>query len=221
MLWHIFTTLSGWEIPIAIAGFLVAILLALSVHEWAHAWAAHKSGDDTAKIMGRMTLNPAKHVEPAGALMFLFVGIGWARPVPVNPFNYRNFRRGNFFVSIAGITTNFIMGFFASLFFFLTTHFGDTTNLGIWGLGYFFMLAMVINFSLMIFNLLPIYPLDGYNALRSITRPDNRYMKFAREKSQILLIVVLLVMVFTGAVGHMVNGISWLFYSMWSGIAGV
>lgn len=215
MLFFIFDTTSGWATLIAILGFVLAVTIALVTHEWAHAWAAFRSGDPTAKIMGRMTLNPAKHVEPMGLVMFLVVGIGWAKPVPVNPFNYRNFRKGNFFVSIAGVTVNLIIGFVASFCFFLINHFGDVGALGIWGLGFFFMILMVINFSLMIFNLIPIYPLDGYNILRSFLKPNNRYLQFARERAQILLLVVLLVAVFTGAIGHLVLGIQNLFMGFW------
>ncbi|MCL2586911.1 MAG: site-2 protease family protein [Firmicutes bacterium] len=215
MLFHIFNTTSGWFTIVAIIGFLCAITIALTTHEWAHAWAAYKSGDPTAKMMGRMTLNPAKHVEPMGAVMFLIAGIGWAKPVPVNPFNYRNFKRGNFFVSIAGVTVNLIIGFFSSLFFYIIIRFGDPSNVGIWGLAFFFQASMFINFTLMIFNLLPFYPLDGYNLLRSFTKPNNKYMHFMRQHSQAVLIIMLLVIVFTGVIGRMVNGISDGFEWFW------
>jgi len=211
------------ETLLILLGYGLAIMLALVVHEWAHAFAAYKSGDPTAKMLGRMTLNPARHVEPMGLLSFIFIGIGWAKPVPVNPFNYRNFKRGNFFVSIAGVTTNFIMGFVFSLCFALMISFAPieisrgliTGNPGLVALAYFFMFATSINIALMIFNLLPIYPLDGYNLLRSFTKPTNRYMQFARDNSMILLIVVLLVSSFTGGIWHLHNAIMNMFTSLW------
>ena len=90
-------------------------LLAISMHEAAHAWVADRCGDPTARMMGRVTLNPLKHLDPVGVLMMLVLGLGWARPVPVNPRNYRNDRRDDLLVSIAGITMNlilFVLGFF-------------------------------------------------------------------------------------------------------------
>ena len=198
-----------------IAGFLVAIMMALVLHEWAHAWAAFKSGDPTAKMMGRMTINPAKHVEPMGLIMFLFVGIGWAKPVPVNSFNYRNFRWGNFFVSIAGVTVNFILGFISSLGYYVMITFADLNNDWLLGIGYFFLFSMVINISLMIFNLLPIYPLDGYNMLRSMTKPHNKFMNFMRQHSTLILIAVLLISMFTGGIFILRDIITDAFVAFW------
>ena len=92
--------------------FLLAFpgrILALSVHEFAHAWVANRCGDPTAKMLGRMTINPLKHLDPLGTILMLVVGYGWARPVPVNPRNYRNYRRDDLKVSLAGVTMNAIM----------------------------------------------------------------------------------------------------------------
>lgn len=92
--------------------FLLAFpgrILALSVHEFAHAWMANRCGDPTAKFMGRMTLNPARHLDPLGTIMMIFLGYGWAKPVPVNPRNYRNYRWDDLKVSIAGVTMNLVM----------------------------------------------------------------------------------------------------------------
>ncbi|MGI6239753.1 MAG: site-2 protease family protein [Christensenellales bacterium] len=84
-------------------------LLAISMHECAHAWMADRCGDSTARMLGRVTLNPFKHLDLLGTLMMVFVGFGWAKPVPVNPNNFRNYRRDDLLVSIAGVTTNLIM----------------------------------------------------------------------------------------------------------------
>ena len=92
--------------------FLLAFpgrILALSAHEFAHAWVAHRCGDDTAKMMGRMTLNPLKHLDPLGTVLMLVLGFGWAKPVPVNPRNFRNYRRDDLKVSLAGVTMNLIL----------------------------------------------------------------------------------------------------------------
>jgi len=183
---------SATEIIIFLVAFALAIIIAICCHEWAHAFAAFKAGDPTAKNMGRMTLNPVKHMEPMGLLCFVLAGIGWAKPVPVNPFNYRNFRRGNFWVSIAGILTNLILGFVFSFGFFMVDRFGGG-GLFMYALESFFMLCMVINLSLAVFNLLPIYPLDGYNLLMSFTKPNNGFMRFMRERGMMVLIAVIFV----------------------------
>ncbi|MBQ8110851.1 MAG: site-2 protease family protein [Clostridia bacterium] len=101
--------------------FLLAFpgrILALSLHEYAHAWVANRCGDNTAKLMGRLTVNPAKHLDPLGTILMLVVGFGWAKPVPVNPRNYRNYRRDDLKVSVAGVTMNLIM--FALSFLLMT-----------------------------------------------------------------------------------------------------
>lgn len=92
--------------------FLLAFpgrILALSAHEFAHAWVAHRCGDDTAKVLGRMTLNPFKHLDPLGTVLMLVVGFGWAKPVPVNPRNFRHYRQDDLKVSLAGVTMNLIL----------------------------------------------------------------------------------------------------------------
>ena len=104
--------------------FLLAFpgrILALSAHEFAHAWVAHRCGDDTAKIMGRMTLNPMKHLDPLGTVLMLVVGFGWARPVPVNPRNFRHYRRDDLKVSLAGVTMNVILFVLAMIAMFFIT----------------------------------------------------------------------------------------------------
>lgn len=179
------------ETLVILAVFAFAVVVAISCHEFAHAYAALKAGDSSAKRAGRLTLNPAAHFEPLGLLCFLFAGIGWAKPVPVNPFNYRNFKRGNFWVSIAGIVTNLVIAFICSFGYFIaeTNGWGSSSNLILLGLYWLFMLLMVLNVSLAVFNLLPIPPLDGYNLLVSFTKPNNSFMRFVRENGMIILLL--------------------------------
>lgn len=102
--------------------FLLAFpgrILALSLHEFAHAWVANRCGDPTAKMMGRMTVNPLKHLDPLGTILMLVVGFGWAKPVPVNPRNYRNYRRDDLKVSLAGVTMNLLLSLLGQLLMFL------------------------------------------------------------------------------------------------------
>ena len=96
-----------------LASFLVVVVV-LSLHEFAHAFVAYKCGDPTAKFSGRMTLNPLRHFDPIGMLMFAVVGFGWAKPVPINPNNFKNYRSGTFWTSAAGIIMNYCM---AALFY--------------------------------------------------------------------------------------------------------
>ena len=101
--------------------FLLAFpgrILALSAHEFAHAWMADRCGDPTAKFMGRMTLNPVRHLDPLGTIMMIFLGYGWAKPVPVNPRNYRNYRWDDLKVSLAGVTMNILMFILGSILMF-------------------------------------------------------------------------------------------------------
>lgn len=191
-------------------------MFAIIPHEVAHGYVALKMGDPTAKNAGRLTLNPAKHIEPLGLLCFVLVGIGWAKPVPVNPFNYKNFRKANFWVSIAGIITNLILGFIASLVMVLLTAFaGGINNLGIFFVYEFFMLFMVINISLAIFNFFPVYPLDGYNILVSFTKPNNKFMIFMQENATVMLLVFMAVVMFTDTIGIVRDGLVALFESFW------
>ena len=98
------------DIIIYLARFAV-LLLILPAHEFAHAYAAYKNGDYTAKMQGRYTLNPFKHFDLIGLICFLVAGFGWAKPVPVNPYNFKDFKKGCFWVSIAGVLTNFVLAF--------------------------------------------------------------------------------------------------------------
>lgn len=135
--------------------FLTAILLALTVHEFAHAWVANYLGDPTPKKAGRVTLNPAAHLDPLGTIMLLLVRFGWGKPVPINPNNFQNPRLGSALTAVAGPISNFLM---ASLLAFIYSISGATAYSVS---GRFLTTAIGLNLVLMVFNLLPIPPLDG------------------------------------------------------------
>lgn len=149
---------------ILVAMLLIVIVVSLSFHEWAHAHAAHRMGDDTALSMGRMTINPLAHLEPLGFIMLLIVGFGWAKPVPVNPRNYKNYRLGEFTVSFAGIFTNLVIAFIAAfLNVGLAFYSAKTGRIVPYNLFRLLLYFGLINCSLAVFNFIPIYPLDGYH----------------------------------------------------------
>ncbi|RKY29350.1 MAG: site-2 protease family protein [Planctomycetota bacterium] len=142
------------------------ILIALTVHEFSHAYAAFRCGDDTAKRMGRLTLNPLAHLDPLGTICLLFAPIGWAKPVPINPYYFRNPRRDEIIVSAAGPASNFAMAVIAAVMFKVSwdiLHVNGNSLLFL-----FLFYAVLINIVLGLFNLLPIFPLDGSHILKNI-----------------------------------------------------
>ena len=148
----------------------VIVLISLTVHEVAHGWIAYKMGDPTAKNLGRLSLNPIKHLDPIGAIMMLLIGIGYAKPVPVNSRYFKNPKRGMALTASAGPAANFIMAFFAALLYlvFVTFWFNAIVSgagqftINVFNVLFsFFLFFCVLNLSLGIFNLLPIPPFDG------------------------------------------------------------
>lgn len=139
-----------------------AVVIGLTVHEFSHAFAAFKLGDNTAREEGRMTLNPLKHIDWLGFFLIVILGFGWAKPVTFNPNNLKNKHRDEIIIAIAGPVSNFILAIFffiiARLFYsingFYSTEFG-------FGIIQMIVMCGIINFGLFVFNLIPIPPLDG------------------------------------------------------------
>ncbi len=180
---------------------LPGILLAISVHEFSHGYAAVKLGDNTPLLQGRLTLNPLKHIDPLGFLCLLLVGFGWAKPVMINPSNFKNPRRDDLMVSLAGPLSNFIMAFIFVGLMKLVDMFLPVTSLTqiIWAV---FNGTVTINLVLMVFNLLPIPPLDGHHILGSLGGAPvwnfyNKYYEYLRF-GMLLLIVFRVIGVIIG-----------------------
>ena len=137
------------------------ILLALTFHEYAHAYVAYKYGDDTAKQNGRLTLNPLAHLDLFGTIMIFLVHFGWAKPVPVNPYNLRNPRKNMLWISTAGPLMNMVLAFISGVLLRLIVAIGGVPDLLI----IMVVMSLRINLALAIFNILPIPPLDGSKIL--------------------------------------------------------
>lgn len=163
---------------------LFCVVLALSVHELSHGYAAYKMGDDTARLAGRLTLNPLAHIDPVGFLMMLFIGFGWAKPVPINTLRFRNQRKGLAIVSFAGPLSNLLMAFVSALLCSLLGALGYAPLLyaafaPLNVLAYTLYLFALLNIGLALFNLIPLPPLDGSNILLSFLKPHaaQKYMQ--------------------------------------------
>ncbi len=167
------------------------ILIALTVHEFAHALIAYRLGDDTAKSQGRLTLNPLKHLDFLGTIMLFIVQLGWARPVPVNPANFRNPKSGMFWVALAGPVSNVLLALAFGLAYRAMLGYDSLSIAGSY-LQFMLRIAVMINLLLAFFNLIPIPPLDGSKLLFSFV-PD-RYSKamnwFSRFGPFVLLALI-------------------------------
>ena len=177
--------------PMLFVAWLIAIFYGITVHEFAHAWAATWQGDDTAKLSGRLTLNPLSHIDLMGLLMLVFVGFGWGKPVPVNNFNFKNGKTSDNLVSLAGIFTNLVSVIVFGIVLKLLLNFGNLSGENLL-INFLFMLIM-INMVLAIFNLIPIPPLDGSHVLFNVLPDKYNEFKFnlAKNGPFILLMLIL------------------------------
>ena len=186
MLFSILRGASGIEIAILFLARLFVVFCTLPVHEYAHEFVADKLGDKTARLSGRLTLNPMAHIDILGAIMILFVGFGYAKPVPVNPRNFKNPKKGMALTALAGPFSNILM---AVVFMFLSnvlSLFGS--SLFVQAFYVFFSFAASINIGLAVFNLIPIPPLDGSRVLELLI-PDKYYYKFAQYERYIVIVI--------------------------------
>ncbi|MDR7420610.1 MAG: site-2 protease family protein [Armatimonadota bacterium] len=183
---------------------IVAILVAVTVHEFAHAWSADRLGDPTPRVRGRLSLNPIVHLDPIGTLLLLVAGFGWAKPVEVNPRYFSNWRRGMLAVAAAGPIANIVVMLIV----------GFIVQLGVVSAGTplvpLIRSLLVINAVLAVFNLLPIHPLDGSKIVSSLLPPQQAiaYDRLAAYGPLVLLVLILLP---GNAFGHIVGpAVEWL-----------
>ena len=177
--------------------WLPIVILSLSVHESAHAYIAYRLGDPLARNLGRISLNPAKHLDPIGFASMLFLGIGWAKPVPINARNFENPRKGMALSSLAGPVSNLILAvifaflFAASELFWWRTEYLSTAYTVLLYVARFFYYGVVLNVSLAVFNLIPLPPLDGYHVFNDLILKGKLFLSDKAFRIGMLIVLIL------------------------------
>ena len=177
------------------------LLIALTFHEFAHGYAAYRMGDNTARYSGRLSLNPLDHLDIWGTLCLLFFHFGWAKPVPINPANFRDQKKGIIIVSLAGPFANFLLAFVCAVVCKILVSFTAASEIAVF-FYQVFLYAEVMNVGLMVFNLIPIPPLDGSKVLMEFLPPRARYEMYRIERySGIVLLILVWTRVLTPSLG--------------------
>lgn len=165
------------------------LIIAMVVHEYAHAQVALWLGDFTPRLTGRLTLNPRAHIDPIGMIMLFLVHFGWAKPVMINPNNFKQSKRDDILVSLAGPMANLVTAFLTLFLLLLYDRLGGNITTGIYTV---FQLIIEYNIGFAIFNLLPLPPLDGAHVLMNILPRDLAYKLAGLERYSLLILIVLL-----------------------------
>jgi len=191
--------------PLAFILIAIPLLYSVIIHEVAHGWVADKMGDSTARWLGRLSLDPRRHLDPVGTVMLFLFGFGWAKPVPVNFNNLRDHRKGLIFVSAAGIAANIILAFLA-LLVLSAVHFSLFSPIGR-GLQY----LVRINIILASFNLIPIPPLDGSKILMGFS---SRRFQYSLQRMEPYGFFIILGLLYLGVLNPLISFFEWLILSV-------
>jgi Zn-dependent protease len=167
----------------------ITLMIAFTIHEFAHAFVAYKFGDDTAKRQGRLTLNPVQHLDPLGTLLIFIAGFGWARPVPVNRFFFKNPRLAGILVSVAGPISNLLLACLGFIIWYTALAAGIADQPYLMD---FLNIFIGLNLVLFVFNLLPLPPLDGYRIVEDLA-PNHIRAKMTQYEVYGSLIFLILV----------------------------
>lgn len=201
---------------VALIAYILAIYFAIVPHEIAHGLAAKWNGDLTAQVNGRLTLNPIAHIDPVGFLMLIFMGFGYAKPVPVNPYNFKVPRRGLFMTAIAGVTYNLaamiISCLFLALIMFVGPLGGEFASYFYYFFYWFFYLSASINVMLFLFNIIPLGALDGFKIIEAYANRDNKFVGFLRRYGSYILIALFVLHLLVYYMSAYMSVPSWLQY---------
>jgi len=201
------------------------ILISITFHEVSHAFCSYRLGDPTAKNMGRLTLNPLKHLDILGTIMILISGFGWAKPVPINPMYYNDRKKGTMLVGLAGPLSNIMLAFLFSLpMAYLGNKYGNAPIEAMFSIDQLYIFSSflpipvlfnlsrffyIININLAVFNILPVPPLDGSRILSGIL-PQKQYFKIMQYENYIAVIFLLLIFIFPGILYKVMFPFIWL-----------
>ena len=200
-----------WNIIIGILASFAVILLTLPIHEWAHGFIATKLGDPTPRYQGRLTLNPFAHIDYIGALAIIFLGVGWAKPVQINPRNFKNPKVGMAITALAGPVANILMAavmmLLSNVAYLLPASLGNIPSY----IAFFFSSVAYTNIYLAVFNLIPVPPFDGSRILNAVL-PDRYYFKLMQYERYSMFIV--LIIIATGILDKPLSFISDLIFNV-------
>ncbi len=170
--------------PVGFLFWVIALVIAITIHEFAHAWAAERLGDPTPRLMGRLTLNPLAHLDPLGTIMLLIARFGWGKPVQFDPFNLRHPRRDSAIISLAGPVSNLLLATVCSVLLRL--------SLDYWIIGLLDNL-IILNVVLAVFNLVPIHPLDGFKIVGGVL-PEEYARQWAELEGYGMIFLIVLIL---------------------------
>ncbi|MDC0449033.1 site-2 protease family protein [bacterium] len=182
--------------PIVFVFLIGALVISLSIHEFAHAYIATRLGDDTPKHLGRVTLDPRAHLDPLGTILLIVAGFGWGKPVPFNPINLKNPKKDSALIAIAGPASNFLLAGVLTVVYHII---GRESLLGV-----FLFFTIYYNLVLGVFNLVPLHPLDGFKVVRGFL-PHNLVWQWDQVKQY--GVFILMVLVFTRSIGLIISPI--------------
>ena len=187
-MWFLNPNITFQDVLMRILASVIIIFTVLPLHEYAHGWVAGKLGDKTAKYSGRLSMNPLDHVDPLGALGILLFGFGWAKPVPVDPRNFKNPKSGMAITAIAGPISNLLAAFVGAVLLRLLMLISGILPISIFvGAVTFFRYYIMINIGIAVFNLIPLPPLDGSKILEAFL-PDRIIYKYAQYQGIISIL---------------------------------